>query len=59
MYSRRDFGKIALASLPAAHGLATINSKFGGVTVRSRRRWRLRSSAVADTQMPVQARQLL
>src|SRR6266699_1686578 len=33
MYSRRDFGKIALASLPAAHGLAAINSKFTGVQI--------------------------
>lgn len=31
MYSRRDFGKIALASLPLVSALAKINSTVGGV----------------------------
>src|SRR5688572_2653224 len=32
-YTRRDIGKLALASLPAARLLAKPNSKFGGVQV--------------------------
>jgi len=32
-FTRRDFGKIALASLPAARALAKTNSKFGGVQI--------------------------
>src|SRR5271169_4905386 len=31
MYTRRDFGKIALAALPVASALAKINSKVNGV----------------------------
>src|ERR1041384_3069867 len=31
MYSRREFGKIALVGLPPASALAKINSKVGGV----------------------------
>ncbi len=31
--SRRDFGKVALATLPAAHLLAKTDSKFGGVQI--------------------------
>jgi sugar phosphate isomerase/epimerase len=33
IYSRRDLGKIALASVPLARGLADVNSKFGGVQI--------------------------
>jgi len=33
LYTRRDVGKIALAALPVARGLAEINSKFGGVQI--------------------------
>jgi sugar phosphate isomerase/epimerase len=33
MYSRRDFGKIALAGLPASMALAKINSEFSGVRI--------------------------
>jgi sugar phosphate isomerase/epimerase len=33
VYSRRDFGKIALAGLPLSLALADINSKFGGVAL--------------------------
>ncbi len=33
MYSRRDFGKIALASLPLARAFGAINSKIHGVQV--------------------------
>ena len=34
LYTRRDIGKIALASVPAAMAFgATINSKFGGVQI--------------------------
>jgi sugar phosphate isomerase/epimerase len=33
MYSRRDFGKIALAGLPASMALAKINSEFNGVRI--------------------------
>src|SRR5947208_9433540 len=33
MYSRRDFGRFALASPPVAHALAAINSKFSGVQI--------------------------
>src|ERR1051325_5240338 len=32
-YTRRDVGKLALASLPAARLLAKPNSKFGGVQI--------------------------
>jgi sugar phosphate isomerase/epimerase len=32
-YTRRDFGKLALAALPAASALAAIDSKFGGVQI--------------------------
>jgi sugar phosphate isomerase/epimerase len=31
IYTRRHFGKVALAAIPAARALAEINSKFGGV----------------------------
>ena len=31
--SRRDFGKVALAALPAARLLAKTDSKFGGVQI--------------------------
>ena len=31
--TRRDFGKIALAALPASHLPAKTNSKFGGVQI--------------------------
>jgi sugar phosphate isomerase/epimerase len=33
MYSRRDFGKIALAGLPLSAALAKINSEFNGVRI--------------------------
>src|SRR6266545_384889 len=33
MYSRRDFGKIALASLPVSSVLAKLNSKVNGVQI--------------------------
>jgi sugar phosphate isomerase/epimerase len=33
MYSRRDFGKIALAGVPLSVAVAKINSEFGGVRV--------------------------
>jgi sugar phosphate isomerase/epimerase len=33
MYSRRDFGKIALAGLPLSVALAKINSEFNGVRI--------------------------
>jgi len=33
MYTRRDFGKVALAALPAAQSLARPNSNFGGVQI--------------------------
>jgi len=33
MFSRRDFGKMALAGLPLSVALAKINSKFGGVQI--------------------------
>jgi sugar phosphate isomerase/epimerase len=33
VYTRRDFGKIALAGLPLATGVAKINSKVGGVLI--------------------------
>lgn len=33
MYSRRDFGKIALAGLPLSMALAKINSEFNGVRI--------------------------
>src|SRR5262245_35583470 len=33
LYTRRDIGKIALASLPAATALAKPDSKFGGVQI--------------------------
>src|SRR5438045_4613671 len=33
MYTRRDFGKMTLAGLPAVSAFATINSKFGGVQI--------------------------
>jgi sugar phosphate isomerase/epimerase len=32
-YTRRDLGKIALATIPFARGQAKINSKFGGVQI--------------------------
>jgi sugar phosphate isomerase/epimerase len=32
-YTRRDFGKIALASLPLARAYAAVNSKFDGVQI--------------------------
>ncbi len=32
-YTRRDLGKLALASLPLASALAAVNSKFGGVQI--------------------------
>ena len=32
-FTRRDFGKIALASVPLARGFAAINSKFHGVQI--------------------------
>ena len=31
MYSRREFGKLALAGLPLSVAFAKINSEFGGV----------------------------
>ncbi len=33
IYTRRHFGKVALAAIPAARALAEINSRFGGVQV--------------------------
>jgi sugar phosphate isomerase/epimerase len=33
VYTRRDFGKVALAAAPLAHAYAAINSKFGGVQI--------------------------
>src|SRR5579872_5479571 len=33
LYTRRDVGKIALAAVPLARGLAAINSKFNGVQI--------------------------
>jgi sugar phosphate isomerase/epimerase len=33
VYTRRDFGKIAMAGLPLATGLAKINSRVGGVLI--------------------------
>src|SRR5262245_29640892 len=33
VYSRRDFGKIALAGLPLSLAAAELNSKFGGVAL--------------------------
>ncbi len=33
IYTRRDFGKTALAAIPFADALANINSKFGGVQI--------------------------
>src|SRR5579863_7630163 len=33
MHTRRDFGKIALASLPIARAFGAINSRIGGVQV--------------------------
>jgi len=35
MLTRRDFGKLTLASLPLANALARINSKIGGVQIGS------------------------
>ena len=32
-YTRRDFGKVALAAIPFAEALANINSKFAGVQI--------------------------
>jgi len=32
-YTRRDFGKVAMAALPAAAAAAALNSRFGGVQV--------------------------
>ncbi len=32
-FTRRDFGRIALAAFPAAQGLAAINSKINGVQI--------------------------
>src|SRR5579871_4764183 len=34
-YTRRDFGRVALAAIPMASALANINSKFGGVQIGS------------------------
>jgi len=33
MYSRRDFGKLALAGLPLSMALAEIDSKISGVQI--------------------------
>jgi sugar phosphate isomerase/epimerase len=33
MYTRRDFGKLALASLPLSRGFRAVNSTFGGVRI--------------------------
>ena len=33
LFTRRDMGKIALAGIPLAKGLAAIDSKFGGVQI--------------------------
>ena len=33
LYTRRDLGKIALAAVPLAKGLASVDSKFGGVNI--------------------------
>ena len=33
IHTRRDFGKIALAAIPFADALASVNSKFGGVQI--------------------------
>jgi sugar phosphate isomerase/epimerase len=33
IYTRRDLGKVALAAIPFASALASINSKFGGVQI--------------------------
>src|SRR5580704_18028396 len=33
MHTRRDFGKIALAAIPFADALASVDSKFGGVQI--------------------------
>ena len=33
LYTRRDLGKIALAAVPLAKGLASVDSKFGGVQI--------------------------
>jgi sugar phosphate isomerase/epimerase len=33
LYTRRDLGKIALAAVPLAKGLANVDSKFGGVQI--------------------------
>lgn len=33
IYTRRDFGRIALAAMPMAKALASINSRFGGVQI--------------------------
>jgi sugar phosphate isomerase/epimerase len=33
LYTRRDVGKIALAAVPVARGLAAVNSRFGGVQI--------------------------
>ena len=32
-YTRRDLGKLALATLPLAYGQPKVNSKFGGVQI--------------------------
>jgi hypothetical protein len=32
-YTRRDFGRVALAAIPFSNALATINSKFAGVQI--------------------------
>src|SRR5271155_5459173 len=32
-YTRRDFGKAALAAIPLPDALASVNSKFGGVQI--------------------------
>jgi hypothetical protein len=32
-YTRRDFGKVALAAIPFSDALANINSKFAGVQI--------------------------
>src|SRR5579864_5390058 len=33
LYTRRDFGRIAIAAVPLATALANINSRFGGVEI--------------------------
>ena len=33
MYTRRDFGKLALASVPVSSAMAAVNSTFGGVRI--------------------------